>query len=47
MSAVLLVIANALFDKAFHMALIEHDHIVEQVSAAVADPAFCDSVLRL
>ena len=27
------------------MALIEHDHMVQQVPAAVADPAFRDAVL--
>ena len=45
MSAFLVVIANVLFHKAFQMALVEHDHMVEKVTSAVADPTPRNSVL--
>jgi hypothetical protein len=45
MGSVVVVKMDVLFDKGFQMALIERDHMVEQVAAAVADPAFRNTVL--
>src|SRR5665213_4586039 len=45
MSPVLVIITNVSGHKAFQMPLIEHDHIVEQIPAAVANPALGDTVL--
>ena len=46
MRPVIVVVADALGHRAPEMPLVEHDDVIEQVSAAVADEAFGDSVLR-
>ena len=45
MGAVLMVIADVLSHEALQMALVENDHVVEQVPAAVADPTVGNAVL--
>ena len=42
---VLVVVADVLVHQAFQMPLIYDDHVVEQVTAAVADPTFGDAIL--
>src|ERR1039457_2603898 len=45
MCSILVVVADVLFHKTFQVPFVEHDHMVEQIPAAVADKAFCNSVL--
>ena len=45
MCPVLVVAADILIHQAFQMSLIEDDHMVEQVPAAVADPTLDNAVL--
>ena len=45
MSPIFMVVIDVLVQEALQMALIQHDHVVEQVTAAVADKALRDSVL--
>ena len=45
MSPVLMVVADVLDHQAPEMPLIEHDHMIEQVSAAAADEPLGDTVL--
>jgi len=45
MSSVLVVITDVLIHEAFQMPFVENDHMVEQISAAVPDPTFSDTVL--
>jgi hypothetical protein len=45
MRQVLVIIADIVFHEAFQMVFVKHDHMAEQVPAAVADEAFRDSVL--
>src|ERR1035437_1954220 len=45
MSSIIVVIADVLFHNGFQMALIEHDHMVEQVPAVAANPTPGDTVL--
>ena len=45
MSSVLVIITNVITHQSFQMPLIEHDGMVEQIPAAVADPALRDTVL--
>src|ERR1035437_4346494 len=45
MSAVLVVKADVIIHEAFQMLLVQNDHMVEKIPAAVADPAFGDTVL--
>ena len=40
-----MIVADVLGHQPFEMPLVEHDHMIEQVSPAIADEAFCDSVL--
>jgi hypothetical protein len=48
--SVLEVITNVLVDQALQMALVEHDHVVQQIAAAVAHPAlampFCQGLVK-
>ena len=36
-----MVVADVFTYEAFQMALIEHNYMIEQVPAAIADPTFC------
>ena len=45
MSAVLVVIANVIIHETFQMLLVQNNHMVEQISAAVANPALGEAVL--
>ena len=45
MSAVLVVVADVFVHQAFQVAFIENDHMVEQITAAVANPALGNTVL--
>jgi hypothetical protein len=45
MRAVLVVVADVLIHEAFQMQFIENDHMVEQIAAAVADPALSHAIL--
>jgi hypothetical protein len=45
MCSILVIIAYVLIHQPFQMALVENDHMVEQIAAAVADPALGDTVL--
>ena len=42
---VVVVITDVLTHQAFQMGLVEHDHMIEQISSTVANPAFGDAVL--
>jgi hypothetical protein len=39
------IVADVLIHEALQMPFIEHDHMVEQIAAAVSDPAFSDAIL--
>ena len=45
MRPVLVIIADIVVHEAFQMVFVKHDHMAEQVPAAVADEALRDSVL--
>jgi hypothetical protein len=45
MRSVFMVVADVLTHETFQMTLIENNHMIEQVPAAVANPAFCNIVL--
>ena len=45
MSSVVMIVANVLVHQAFQMALVGHNHVVEQITTASADPAFGHAVL--
>src|ERR1039458_7148669 len=45
MRSVVVIITDVIIHKAFQMALVEHDHMVEKVAAAVPNPALGDAVL--
>jgi hypothetical protein len=45
MSSVVMIVANVLVHQAFQMALVEHNHMIEQITTAGADPAFGHAVL--
>ena len=45
MRPVLVVVADVLVHQAFQMAFIQNDHMVEQIAAAVANPALGNAVL--
>src|ERR1035437_7072507 len=45
MCPVVVVITDVLTHQAFQMGLVEHDHMIEQISSTVANPAFGDAVL--
>ena len=45
MSAVLVVIANVIIHETFQMLLVQNNHMVEKVAAAVPNPALGDTVL--
>jgi hypothetical protein len=45
-SPVVVVVTDILGHEAFEMALVEYDHMVKQVSAAIAGEALSDAVLR-
>ena len=40
-----MIVANVLVHQAFQMALVEHDHVVKQITTASADPTFGHAVL--
>jgi len=42
---VFVVVADILFQKSSQVTLVQHDDMIEQVPAAIANPAFCDAVL--
>src|ERR1039458_9086930 len=43
--SVVVIIGNVLGEESFQMALIQRDHVVEQVAAAASDPTFGDAIL--
>jgi hypothetical protein len=45
MRSVFVIVANVLTHQAFQMPLIQHNYMVKQIAAAVADPAFGHAVL--
>jgi hypothetical protein len=45
MCAILEIVADVFFHQAFQLPLIENDHVVEQIPASGADPAFRNTVL--
>ncbi len=45
MRAVFVVVVDIFAEKAFQMSFVEHDHMVEQVAAAILNPSLGDSVL--
>jgi len=45
MSPVFVVVTDVLGDEAFQMTMIENDHMIELVSAAVANPALGNAIL--
>src|SRR5208337_151372 len=45
MGSVVLVVIDVLIHQALQMAIIENDHMVEQIPAAVADPSFGNTIL--
>ena len=45
MCPVIVVVTHVLGHQASEMPLVEYDHMIEQVSPAITDEAFCDSVL--
>ena len=45
MSAVVVVVTDVLVHEPLQMALVEHDHMIEQIAAAVADEALGNAVL--
>ena len=45
MRSVVVVVADVIIHESFQMPRIEHDHVVEQIATAVADPALSDTVL--
>jgi hypothetical protein len=45
MRSVVVVIADVFAHKAFQMPFVEHDYVVEQIPAAVANPELSDAVL--
>ncbi len=45
MRPVLVIVTDVLVHETFQMAFIDHDHMVEQIPAAVTDPTLCNTVL--
>ena len=45
MCSVLVVIADVLAHQPFEMPFIPYDHVIQQVSSTVTNPAFGDSIL--
>src|ERR1035438_7763463 len=45
MSPVVVVVADVVIQQAFQMPFFQNNHVVEQIPAAVTDPAFGDTVL--
>lgn len=45
MSSVFMIVVNVFVHQAFQMALVEHNHVVKQITTASADPAFGHAVL--
>jgi len=45
MRSVFVVVSQCLFHQPLQMLFIQHNHMIEQVLAAVANPAFCAAVL--
>ena len=45
MRSVVVIVADVLVHQAFQMPFIENDHMVEQIAAAVANPALGNAVL--
>ena len=45
MRAIVLVVMDVLVNQPFQMPFIQHDHMVEQIVTATADPALGDAVL--
>jgi hypothetical protein len=45
MSSVVMIVANVFVHQVFQMALVEHNHVVKQITPASADPAFGHAVL--
>src|SRR5450759_3584982 len=43
--SVVVIIGNVLREQSLQMALIQGDHVVEQVAAAASDPTFGDAIL--
>jgi hypothetical protein len=44
MRSIIVVVTNVLLDKAFHVQLIQNNHMLGQISSAASDPALCDTV---
>ena len=45
MRSIVMIVADVFFHQPFQMTFIQHDHMVEQISAAVADPALPNAIL--
>jgi hypothetical protein len=45
MRSIFVVVTDVLTHQTFQMAFIQNDHMVEQIAAAVADPALGDTIL--
>ena len=45
MSPVIVVVTDVFIHQSVQMAFVEYDDIIEQISPAVSDPAFCYAVL--
>ena len=45
MCSILVVVADVVFHRTFQVLFFKHDHKVEWIPAAVADKAFCNSLL--
>ena len=43
--SVVVIVADVLIHEAFQMPFVEHDHVVEQIAAAVADPPLGNAIL--
>ena len=45
MCSVVVIVAHVFVDQTFQMALIQYNHMVEKIAAAIADPTLRDAVL--
>jgi hypothetical protein len=46
MTSVVVVVARVATNQPYQMPLIEHDHVVEELSSAATDPAFRNGVCQ-
>jgi len=45
MRAIIVVAAYISGEKSPEVALVQRDHVIQQISSATFDPSFCDSIL--